>query len=314
MKRRIMMLLVLLAVAGIVEASLVCHYKFDGDLVDSSANAYPAGDGTLIGDTQYVTGKFGQALEFDGLQDFVQLMVAPNGSGGWYPLYRLNQPKVSYAMWVWMDAYPTADTDILAGRYWWPGDSNIEFHQYGFGYQMPFYIVAQQPGTLSEYAHNHIPSELLGQWFHLAITYDVNDIGEGGKAYMYINGVPGDVAPLTSMSWVHIGNYTLGGNAGMDGRWFDGKIDELYIYNQVLTAADIATLMTGVDAPETPGRAVCGDAGRFAGDVNGDCVVDFIDFAVMAEQWLKCSDMSQEGCVVPHYSELQGYPYYEPRN
>lgn len=314
MKRRIVMLLVVLMAAGVVNAELICHYSFDGNLNDSSVNNYPAGDGTLAGNTQYVAGKFGQALQFDGVQDYVQIMVAPSAQGGlssWYPIYRVNQPRVSYAMWVYMDEYPMGDTDILAGRYWWPGDSNIEFHAFGFGYQTPFYIVAQQPGDLAEYCHKQIDSSLLGQWFHLAITYDVMDSNEG---IMYINGVPGAVANLTSRSWIHIGNYTLGGNAGMDGRWFNGKIDELYIYNQVLSAADIATLMTGVDVAGTPGYATCGDAGYFAGDANRDCVVNFEDFAEMASAWLKCTNMGDEDCVVPNYTELMDYPKYENRN
>ncbi len=32
---------------------------------------------------------------------------------------------------------------------------------------------------------------------------------------------------------------------------------------------------------------------QLAGDINGDCKVDFIDFSIMASNWLKCNIMSE---------------------
>jgi len=43
----------------------------------------------------------------------------------------------------------------------------------------------------------------------------------------------------------------------------------------------------------------CGLNGYFAGDINKDCVVDFIDFAIMAQNWLKCSNSSFYECTIP---------------
>lgn len=41
----------------------------------------------------------------------------------------------------------------------------------------------------------------------------------------------------------------------------------------------------------------CGVLGIDAGDVNHDCQVDILDFAALAENWLKCSDPILEDCV-----------------
>lgn len=294
MKRRIIMLLVVLACVSIGQASLVCHYKFDGNLTDSSANNYPAGDGALVGDTQYVAGKYGQALDFDGVQDFVQIMVAPNGTGGWIPIYRAEfQEKVSFAMWVKMDAYPADVADIFVSREWLAGNTNIEFHPFGFGLDTPFFLVAH--GTfLTEYPHKTIAPEKLGNWFHLAVTYDAN-VGGEGQACMYIDGVPSDVVPITSGAMVRIGNYTLGGCAMYDARWLDGQVDELYIYDQILTPSDIDDIINDIPVSETH---VCGDAGYFAGDINKDCYVNMGDFAQMALEWLKCSNLNLERCEI----------------
>jgi hypothetical protein len=291
---------VALLVTGVTNASLVCYYPFDGDPNDRSANNYPAGDGQLAGDTHYVDGRHGQALDFDGLQDFVQIMVAPDGKGGWTPVKTGYRPRVTIAMWVRMEAFPKRPAiDFLASRTWAAGDLNFEIHEYfGASMNMPF-LVVQHGYFETEYPRNTIdpslladpndndPNELLTGWIHLAVTYDT--IAQ--ESYMYINGVPGNNYPITSGAMPNIGNYTLGGNAGMNARWFDGQIDELYIFDQTLNQQEILDLMDG-KMPEM----VCGDNGYFQSDLNTDCYVNFEDFAMMALEWLQCTDPAVTGC------------------
>lgn len=40
----------------------------------------------------------------------------------------------------------------------------------------------------------------------------------------------------------------------------------------------------------------CGAWGYLPGDINKDCHVDFVDFAELASNWLKCSMPQQQGC------------------
>ena len=56
--------------ASKVSADLVGHWKFDGNLDDSAGSANGTFDGGM---PNYVVGKFEQALEFDGTDDFVNL-------------------------------------------------------------------------------------------------------------------------------------------------------------------------------------------------------------------------------------------------
>jgi hypothetical protein len=51
--------------------------------------------------------------------------------------------------------------------------------------------------------------------------------------------------------------------------------------------------MTSVTPP-----TACGDAGTvyLAADVNHDCKVSFLDFAVISGQWLQCTDIGVQGC------------------
>ena len=61
-----------LAIASNVSADLIAHWRFDegsGTIAaDTSGNS---NDGTLMGNPQWVTGKIGGALEFDGDGDYV---------------------------------------------------------------------------------------------------------------------------------------------------------------------------------------------------------------------------------------------------
>jgi hypothetical protein len=42
----------------------------------------------------------------------------------------------------------------------------------------------------------------------------------------------------------------------------------------------------------------CGDKGYLLGDLDKNCKVDFVDFALMAENWLKCTRPDDETCIV----------------
>lgn len=283
-------LLISFVLISMADAGLVAHFKFDGNVLDTSGNGYLAGDGQLVGDTHYVAGKSGHALDFDGDGDFIRAMVAPNGYGGWIPQVIPNSSAISISMWIKMDTYPTADTDFIAPSSWLPGDHSIEFHQYGFGYQTPFFIVAQGI-YLTEYPHQTITADKLSNWFHLAITYDA----VAGKAYMYIDGVAGAVAPITSGSFVNIGNYTIGGSTALNDRYFDGQIDEVRIYDYALNSAEVQVIFHEFDDVSDQ----CGSLGYLPSDFNFDCCVNLKDMAILAGDWLKCTQPEDFKCRVP---------------
>jgi len=45
-------------------------------------------------------------------------------------------------------------------------------------------------------------------------------------------------------------------------------------------------------------KPLCGEWGYPRGDINRDCRVNIYDFAMMADDWLKCSEPYEDGCVV----------------
>jgi len=44
------------------------------------------------------------------------------------------------------------------------------------------------------------------------------------------------------------------------------------------------------------GEGGCGSQGRYAGDVNADCYVNLLDFAVLAQSWFDCTDPVNADC------------------
>ncbi|MDD5011395.1 MAG: hypothetical protein PHQ00_04660 [Phycisphaerae bacterium] len=82
-----------------------------------------------------------------------------------------------------------------------------------------------------------------------------------------------------------------------------GQIDVVGIFDQESTTEDptigYRLWVMNYDGNGSVLTDGCGLNGYFAGDINKDCVVDFTDFAIMAQDWLKCSNPSFYECVVP---------------
>ena len=66
MKKLIIFLVICIAFVGTANAALRVHYEFEGDVNDQS---YYDNDGVLLDNPTYVTGVFGQGIDFDGVSD-----------------------------------------------------------------------------------------------------------------------------------------------------------------------------------------------------------------------------------------------------
>jgi hypothetical protein len=94
-------------------------------------------------------------------------------------------------------------------------------------------------GNLNVYAPAPIPA---GVWTHLAATFD------GVAIRLYVNGAQVAAVAQTSPMTTSTGSLQIG--RSVYGEFFSGLIDELRIYNQARTAAQIqADMQTPVGAP-----------------------------------------------------------------
>ncbi|MBN2422618.1 hypothetical protein JXB41_05295 [Candidatus Woesearchaeota archaeon] len=181
-------------------------------------------DGTITG-TEWTSGKYGSALDFDGSSDFVDA-----GSDSSYDI----TSDYTFAAWIYPKNIATAgqriivkdnNTDGKALSLGDPGSGRIRFFDRGMS------PVSTDTGAII--SNNN--------WYHVVAVYDSSD----AMKRIYIDGI--EVANSTSVTGTPATNsVNLGIGAdpkGNSGGFFNGTIDEVRIYNRSLTTEEIIDLM-----------------------------------------------------------------------
>jgi len=206
--------------AVVCNADVVALWLFDeksGDeVIDSSGNK---NHGT-IHDAKWVDGKFGSALEFDGEKSYVEIPESDS----------LNVTEVSWHAWIMVTGKQATDRVIFAesdnggfgGRIW---------REEKFSCWVRVDGDWRYPASLA-----NIP-DLYNTWHHVATTYN----SKTGEQKMYVDSVLGSEGKLALANLKiqpGIGTSEIG-NRHEWGQGFKGIIDELCIYNIVLTEDEI---------------------------------------------------------------------------
>ncbi|ARN56252.1 LamG-like jellyroll fold domain-containing protein [Sedimentisphaera salicampi] len=114
-----------------------------------------------------------------------------------------------------------------------------------------------------------------GQWHHLVITYDSSQ-----RAEIWLNSELEAANDNYVMGTKSDATFWIGRNDST-AEWFDGAIDDFKVFNYALSDTDIYDLYY-----DETGDRRCLEELRPEVDLNGDCVVDFVDFSLLAEEWL----------------------------
>jgi hypothetical protein len=191
---------------------------------DSSGNK---NDGTLNNGPKWVDGKFGNALKFDGVDDYVNLPATTSN----------NWEGITMEAWVWLNLLPPelpasygeihGSNQDLYDMYEDKGNNELRC-------KFATTVSAERPG---------IPTAQLqkNQWLHISGTYD----SVAGQAKIYLNGQLKDTHNLTGfingLQYSSIG--AQGGPGGPFTDFLNGLIDEVALFNVVLTADDINNIM-----------------------------------------------------------------------
>ncbi len=188
---------------------------------DDSANK---NDGTLQNGTKWTDGQFGEALQFDGADDYVDVGNADNLS---------ITGDFTFSMWVKITAYPTAWRNMLSKLV---NDTNAEFNfRYKDSGSGQFYFGSGAAAVICSW----VPSDdlPLDTWTHIAGV-------RKSKTYLklYFDGIEKRTANITTDAISTDANVTIGRQS--DNKfYFTGIIDEVAIFNAALGAEDIQTLM-----------------------------------------------------------------------
>jgi len=211
-------------VAHAQATGLVASYSFD-EGTGSTANDASGNNnrGTVANTTWTTSGKYGNALSFNGTNAVVSVPDAAS--------LRLTTGMTLEA-WV----YPTAAGNVWRTVVLKEITGDLAYALYSTeDVDVPAAYV--RIGTTSRRVGgtSGLP---LNAWTHLAATYS------SGALRIYVNGVLASSQSVTGSIVSSTRPLRIGGNT-VWGEYFAGRIDEVKIYNRALSAAEIATDMVG---------------------------------------------------------------------
>ena len=196
---------------------LVAAYGFEEGsgtrVVDASAHG---NDGTIKEAVRIAKGRYGKALSFDGLNDWVTVKHSDSldlSTGltleAWvYPKSLTNGGKTL----ILKETFGGAVYNLYANE-----DANLPISSF---YDGRYRVIS---------GSNQLPAK---QWTHLVATYD------GSVQRLYVNGVEVAKKNENSVIYSSSGKLRIGGNS-LWGEFFKGYIDEVRIYNRALTEAEV---------------------------------------------------------------------------
>lgn len=219
-------------------SGLVGHWKFDDASGISATDSSGQGNtGTLNGsmtDSDWVNGKRGKALDFDGTNDYVDL--------GSSKTYISSTAPFSTSFWFNAESSPNTYSVILGLKtdltnqlqIGYSSDSNFDFH-----------VIFSGQGAGSGVFSN-LPS--ANEWHHGIITFDGVDYQATGSYKIYIDGVSQSLTSASSSGGATNANAIGWRIGGVSTNYFKGKIDDVRIYDRVLSSTEVAALYNETSA------------------------------------------------------------------
>ena len=208
---------------------LVGYWTMDGSnvnwktglIIDSSGKNNSGIMKNMATSTATVPGKIGQALNFDGTNDQVTFTSVPPGfnvSEGTMSLWFSLQPMSNYGELV--NVRTDGNNEVSAG---WVNSKN----QFRFAYTAGGTIKSVSTSTISE---NNI-------WYHGAMTWSKSN----DQLKVYFSGIQASTTQTNLGTWVGAPTIFTFGNDPFN-EFLKGKMDDIRIYNRVLSAAEILTI------------------------------------------------------------------------
>jgi Concanavalin A-like lectin/glucanases superfamily len=231
----------------------VATYSFDEGSGETVEDVTGDGHTATIHGAKWTThGRYGGAMEFDAAEhDYLSIPASEELDNG---------EELTVEAWVRPTENPAYYASIAMKEREGPGPGyswTLDQHETeanGFFMQTEEGMVAGGPYSLP-----------LDTWTHVALTDD------GAHNRLYVDGQLVDTEP--AIPFDGHGPIKIGGNA-LFGQWFDGRIDELRIYDRALGQAEVAYDMEApiLTPKKTPVAAYSFDEGEGSTlhDVTGD--------------------------------------------
>lgn len=195
--------------------TLVHHWAFDEGSGDIAYNSVNISDGFLHGAT-WVEGKYGYALAFNGTSDFVEV---PHNSSLDF------EKDITIAAWIYLNNASGDQNVLQKGR-------NYALFEIRGNSETPANVLHDgQNWHLFPYTKSKEYFE--GDWHHVAYTFD------GSQVVNYVNGEFDRSFNISGTMETVTDPLGIGVNSPYNDSYFNGKIDEIMIFNRALNSAQI---------------------------------------------------------------------------
>ena len=218
---------------GPASDALVSHWTFDGKdvseatVTDRGPNGY---NGTMESGVSSTLGFLGQALNFPGNKKV---------SIGTATILNEGSP-LTVSAWLYLNGYSLSSNSV------WPTFLGLKSSS---GSPFSFSFLRGSSGYRGIFVGNSsyfyrtsgdISAQLIGRWRQATITYNGSGFSSSANWQIYLDGVLQSITTASSWNSGTNNNY-IGGDTHSDDHW-SGKIDDVRIYNRVLTASEISDL------------------------------------------------------------------------
>jgi len=204
--------------------NLVGYWSFEdaggAKATDFSGNGNTGTLTNMDANTDWVDGRVGKALDFDGSNDYVSIPASSN-----------NNFSGQFTISLWVKTTDSGNKLILdkRGAGWSTGDFGINLGNLATG------VVSFNFNNGSTQYLNSATSIIDGQWHHVVVNRNGSSL-----LTIYIDGV----AKAINSSGTSFSNNDpiILGRSGDGGGYMDGSLDEVRIYNTALSAIEIQNL------------------------------------------------------------------------
>src|SRR3989344_1234060 len=215
-------------------SGLVGYWTMDGKDINWTANTMTDKSGN--GNTGTITnmstttsptiGKIGQALKFDGVNDYVTASSDFIGTSAG-----------TFSAWVYARSFGGSNNGRIISN----GRTELNVVSTNSRFRL-----TSDGGTTEIFSANSAVS--LNTWIHIAATRDAS-----GVANIYVNGAISGTANQSSGSPVNgTSNVAVGRRIASSNQEFDGSIDDVRIYNRALSAQEVKQLYGAGQAKVKP--------------------------------------------------------------
>ena len=205
------------AAANLPTESLLLHYRFEGNSMDSSGHA---NHGAEFGGVSYVDGKLGLAAKFDGVNDYIRRSNPPI----------LQHLSSTFTITFWIKPEGSQNSGVID-----IGKENKETWEIYHNKQLTGYVQNWNRPQTEVFPYT-VPTP-LHVWTFITFVYEDKHFSA------FVNGI--EVAEfefnhnpiIDDDEWIEVGVNAPGGD-----EYFKGQLDEIRMYGRALQDSEIQAL------------------------------------------------------------------------